>query len=356
MSKFSWRHFLFLVLALALLFWVASNVSLRATLNTLAQLKARDLLFLAAVNIAVLTTFTARWWLLLAAQGERIPYWRLMAYRLTSFGISYFTPGSHFGGEPYQVFAVSRWHGVSLPVSLAAVTLDKILEMLINLAFLVVGILLLLTMRQSLAVWMSAQLALYAILLLALPIWLMVAFWKGRHPLTGFVAFLSKVLRRPLLKSTWAQTLHQSEEQAILLCRHHPRVVAISFLTSLLTWVGVIGEYWLLTSILDLNLTPIQVTASLVAARIALLLPVPAALGALEAGQVVAMETVGIDPSVGIAIAVLIRGRDVVSGLVGLVLGGAHIWQGIDASATRPVVTVETPRAQSDPQQSISPP
>jgi hypothetical protein len=69
------------------------------------------------------------------------------------------------------------------------------------------------------------------------------------------------------------------------------------------------------------------------------------------------METLGIDPSVGIAIAVLIRGRDIVSGLVGLALGGAHIWQGVEGDREIHGAPVVEPAASTgDPQQSTSPP
>ena len=64
---------------------------------------------------------------------------------------------------------------------------------------------------------------------------------------------------------------------------------------------------------------------------------------------------------VGIAIAVVIRARDVVLGLVGLALGGTHIWQrGVATSSQWPTTTViVTPDPTvpvSDPQHSISPP
>jgi uncharacterized protein (TIRG00374 family) len=357
LRKLPWRQSLLLLLAFALLFWVARTVSLRAALATLAQLSAGKLLLLAALNILVLSTFTGRWWLLLAAQGQRVPYWRLMGYRLTAFAISYFTPGSHFGGEPYQVYAVARWHGAPLPISIAAITLDKVLEMLINLAFLAGGILALFTLRGALTSWVAWQLFLYALLLLAIPCALLLALWRGHHPLTALIAFAGKLLRRSVVESGWAQTLHQSEAQAIWLCRQHPRSVMLAFLVTLITWAGVIGEFWLLTRMLGLQLTVLQVTASLVAARIAILLPVPAGLGALEAGQVIAMETLGIDPSVGIAIAVLIRARDVVSGLVGLALGGTHLWQRSSMSrASRPATAPEAAVPTGEPQQSTSPP
>jgi hypothetical protein len=101
---------------------------------------------------------------------------------------------------------------------------------------------------------------------------------------------------------------------------------------------------------------------ALVAARIAILLPLPAGLGALEASQALAMESLGVDPSFGIAIAVMIRARDIVLGLAGLTLGGAHIWQKAGAARsqwpTAPFEPMppEAPAPTSDPQHSVSQP
>lgn len=327
LGRFPWQRLLFLLLAVALLVWVWRTISLQEALATLSQLGPLDLLFLALINLLVLSTFAGRWWLLLKAQGQRVPYWRLMGYRITAFSISYFTPGAHFGGEPYQVYATSRWHGAPAPVSIAAVTLDKLLEMLINFAVLAAGVLVLLTVRGGLAPWIERQLTIYSLLLLAIPCTLLIALWLGQHPLTKLVQLTGKLLRRPLAQNTWAQALYQSEEQAIWLCRRHPRVVGWAFLITLLTWIGVIGEFWLLTQMLGLSLSPLQAMTSLIAARIAILVPVPAGLGALEASQVIAMESLGVDPSVGVAIAVVIRARDLILALVGMALGGAHLWQ-----------------------------
>lgn len=355
--KLSWQNLLLPLLSVALLVWVARTISLQATLDTLQQLGTTELILLIVINIAVLTTFTGRWWLLLHTLGQRIPIWRLMGYRLTAFAISYFTPGSHFGGEPYQVYAVSHYHKVPMPISLAAITLDKLLEMLINLAVLLAGALILVVMQSGIAPWIEWQIIIYALLLLAIPTGLLVALWQGRHPLTGLIALFSKLIRRPLMQSSWAQTIQASEVQAIWLCRNHPRMVGLAFLITICTWVGVIWEYWLLTDMLNLSLSTQQLIASLVAARIAILIPVPAGLGALEAGQMLAMESVGLDPNVGAAIAVVIRARDVLSGLVGLMLGGAHIWQKVELPQEEwPPVKGDARPPANDPHHSISPP
>ena len=134
----------------------------------LRRLQPGQLFLLLAVNVAVLATFSARWWLLLYAQGYALPYRNLIAYRLATFAVSYFTPGPHFGGEPLQVYLVSARHQVPVSVSIAAVVLDKVLEMLANFTFLTLGVIFVLRL-QVLPGASDEQLLVASLLLLALP-------------------------------------------------------------------------------------------------------------------------------------------------------------------------------------------
>jgi uncharacterized protein (TIRG00374 family) len=241
-----------------------------------------------------------------------------------------------------------RRHHVPLPISVAAVTVDKLLEMLLNFSFLAGGVLLLLLHHQGLARWLEQQLVLYALLLLGLPAGLLLALALGRHPLSrslGVIdALARRLLSRPALVPSWRVTVRRSENAAGLLCRDNPATLLAAVGLSLLSWLGLIGEFWLLTLVLDLPLSFTAAATALVAARIAILLPLPAGLGALEAGQALAMSSLGLDPSIGIAISLLLRARDVTLGLVGLWLGGSHLWQ--EAAETTPAagaVPVEPP-------------
>jgi hypothetical protein len=88
-----------------------------------------------------------------------------------------------------------------------------------------------------------------------------------------------------------------------------------------------IGEYWLMTWMLGLGLSPVEAISALVAARVAILLPIPGGLGALEASQAFAMSSLGFGPAAGISMVVLIRSRDLLLALVGVWIGGVQIWQ-----------------------------
>jgi uncharacterized membrane protein YbhN (UPF0104 family) len=58
---------------------------------------------------------------------------------------------------------------------------------------------------------------------------------------------------------------------------------------------------------------------TVVAARLAFLVPVLGGLGALDAGQALILPALGLDPALGLAACCLLRGRDLI--LVGLGAG-----------------------------------
>lgn len=307
------------LLALLLLAWVVTTISVGDALAALARLQPGDIALLLLVNGGMLALFTARWWLLLDALGHRVPFARLVAYRLTAFGISYFTPGPHAGGEPYQVYAVVRRHAVPPADAIAAVALDKLLELLINFAMLAAGVVLLLARTEMLVPLPEAQIVLIALIPVAAPLLLLATLLRGHKPLARLVG--TRTTRPP----AWVGALLRAEAQSVYLLQHRPRALWRAVAVTLLSWAGIVAEFRLLTQLLEMPLDLLESLTALVAARLAILLPMPAGLGALEASQALAMSTLELDPSLGVAIALVIRGRDVVLGTVGLLLGGVTL-------------------------------
>ena len=329
-------HVLLAGLALGLLWLTLRSVDLHEVWAQLRGLTIAQIGMLAAANALVLLTFSARWWLLLLAQGYRIPYGKLVRYHLAAFGVSYFTPGPHFGGEPLQVYLVSARHAVPTAASLAAVLLDKTFEMLANFTFLIFGILLILRQRVV-GGWLDEWLLVSGGLLLLLPISFLALLASGRHPLSSPLQIGDGLWRQLSLPWGWSgrqfsehgvyRTLRQSEEQSALLFRSHPVTMLLALSASGLSWLAMTGEFWLMTYVLGLGMSFEQAIFALVAARVAILLPLPAALGALEASQVLAMNTLGLPASAGVSLSILIRVRDLLLGLLGLWIGGVAVWR-----------------------------
>ncbi len=326
---FRLRYLLWLIVPLLLL-WVLRGVSLKDSWAVLTGLGPTHILILIVANGLVLLTLSGRWWLILRAQGHPISYLTLAGYRLAAFGISYFTPGPQFGGEPVQVYLVQRRHQVAHSTAISAVTLDKSLELLSNFIFLMGGVICILVWRVFPGI-VGGQAIIFPLVLLALPVGFLSAIWGGRHPVSGLLKAGVGLFSR--LKSSgdhpWLSGYHKmyriirdGEEEATHFCHSSPSYLVLAMLISFVSWVAMLGEYWLMLRLLGLNLTPIQAISTLTAARIAILLPLPGGLGTLEASQVLALGALGLNPAAGISLSLLIRMRDVALGGLGLWWGG----------------------------------
>jgi uncharacterized protein (TIRG00374 family) len=314
-----------------LLVGIFQSVSLAGLWAAFSRLGAGPLLALAVANGLVLLSLTGRWWLVLRAWGYAISYLTLAGYRLAAFGVSYFTPGPQFGGEPLQVYLVRRHHRLPYDRAVAAVTLDKLLELLVNFSFLVVGVWLI--GRHGLfPMAVNRSLVLFAAGLLALPVGMLLALAAGRRPLSGLLWRLRPwiaPLDARLPGVAWSQRYRRildvtrsSEALVTAFYRCYPGWLLMALLTSGLSWTLMLGEYWLMVRFLGADLNFGQAVVALTVARLAILLPMPGGLGVLEASQVLALGMLGVDPATGLSVALLIRVRDVLLGGLGLWWGG----------------------------------
>ena len=316
---------------LLLLAGILQSVSLAGVWAAFSRLGAGPLLVLAVANGLVLLSLTGRWWLVLRAWGDAINYLTLTGYRLAAFGVSYFTPGPQFGGEPLQVYLLRRHHGLPYDRAVAAVTLDKLLELLANFSFLVVGVWLI--GRQGLfPVAVNRSLVLFAAGLLLIPVGMLLALAAGRRPLSGLL-WQARPLVAPLDArlpgAAWSrryrrilEVTRSSEALVATFYRRYPGWLLLALLASGLSWALMLAEYWLMVRLLGADLNFGQALIALTVARLAILLPLPGGLGVLEASQVLALGMLGVDPATGLSVALLIRARDVLLGGLGLWWGG----------------------------------
>ena len=305
----------------ALLFWWAwRDTSLPDLWNALSRLSPFSLGILLLVNAGILLLFSSRWWLIVRALGHDLPYLALSKYRLASFGLSYFTPGPQFGGEPLQVYFLHTNHHIPTETALVSVSLDKLLEMLANFTFLFMGIVII--------VWqglffqeVTTMVTGFSVSMVILLLGYLVALWMGYTPLTWISAGIPLKERWPASLRAVRQTLLDAESQIGTFCRQQPLVIVQASLLSTLIWISLFGEYALILRFLGLETSLINILAIIVAARLAFLTPLPGGLGALEAGQVIAMQSLGLDPVFGVSLSLFIRVRDSLFGLLGLWIG-----------------------------------
>jgi len=315
--KAGWRGWLWGLALVLLLAWALAQAPLQEIGFTLTRLRGPQLLALLGLNLLIFLLMSARWWLIVRAETRAVSFWRLSAYRLTAFGLSYFTPGPQVGGEPFQVLALRRAYGLTAARASAAVLLDKLLEFLANFLFLALG---LLAVNAS----GMAQLQAFALPLMALLLWPVAhvgLLYRGAYPLSAALRWLGiRPARRGGKIASLARLLRLSEHLAGLFCRRHFPVLLAAVAVSLLAWAGMAWEYALMLRFLSAPLTPVQTLAALTVVRLSFLAPLPAGLGALEASQVLALSAFGLPAALGLSLALLMRARDLLLGGLGLLL------------------------------------
>jgi uncharacterized protein (TIRG00374 family) len=309
-----------LVVAAALA-WVARGIPLAEVAAAVRRLTTSEIAILLLVNLGVTLVFTLRWWVILRVQGHRMPFLRLSTYRLAGFALSYLTPGTQFGGEPLQIALTYRRHAVPAEAATAAVVIDRAVELLGNFTFLAFGLVLSLRLRL-IPGERGGVLAVLAVALLTLPLGFLGAALSGRRPLTWLMQRLP--LSHTRQAERWARGVEwvgATEDQIVAFCRDRPAGLAIAMGLSLVSWSAIVFESSLMLSFLAIRLDLLEVVGVITASRLALLVPVPGGLGALETSQVLALAALGYSRAEGLGLGLLIHARDLVFAAAGLMLG-----------------------------------
>jgi uncharacterized protein (TIRG00374 family) len=320
LSNVKWIWTIWLA-AIFLLAWSLKSTPVEDIFRLLGRLHLSQLLMLIGVNTLVLLLISMRWQTILLAMGAKLPLNKILSYRLTSFGISYFTPGPQFGGEPAQVAFLTRNHPVQSVSAISSVYLDKLLELLVNFLIIASGMLLILNSGIQNAELNYSNTA--PLLLLGLiPVAHLIALRINRFPFKRMVIGTGLIHSKVEWIKNTGRLMVEAEERIAEFLQKHPKSLYLAIAVSMFSWGMMILEYFLITRFLGLELTISQVIFAFVLSRLAFLAPLPAGLGVLEASQVFAMQTIGLPAASGLALSMWMRARDVVIGLLGLGLGG----------------------------------
>ncbi len=286
-------------------------------LAALGSLKPWQFLVILAIDLGIHSLMACRWWLIVRTEDRSVPYLPLVGMRLAAFGISYFTLGPQVGGEPLQLMYLRRHRHTSLPRATASVLMDKLLELLANFTFLILALMVI--PRTQILGGFPALSAIGLVALLCLAAWPVVHILllaRGHHPLSAVIGLLP-FLRRD---SRLLRHLRAAELLAGQFCRRHPFALVRAILVSLTAAGTSVLEYGLITAFLLSRLSFWQNVSAWSAGWLSFLFPTPAGLGALEASQVLALGAFGIPAGMAIAVAFVMRARDLIFGGTGLLI------------------------------------
>jgi uncharacterized protein (TIRG00374 family) len=322
-----WRFFVNIasgILVAVLLYLALRGARLDVTWRLILQVQAPQLLAIFAVDVAIFLAFGLRWWILARVQAPGLGLMDAVLLRLASFGISYFTPGPQLGGEPLQVVYLNRRHRTALVHATSVVALDKLIELLGNYFFLIVGSAALVSSGVFLRRGPAPLVVLIGVVTLAAwPLAHLLLLRARIHPLSAAIA---RAWRPRGARSRVLRHVRISEHLIGRFCRRRPQLLAFVLALSLCASLLGVAEYALIVSAFSGVLSAGQTLSAWTAAWLSFLIPVPGGLGALEASQVLALGHFGLAADAAIGVSLLMRGRDIVMGGTGMLLA-AFRWR-----------------------------
>ncbi len=324
--KRSFLHFLrvfavYSVLAV-LLYFALRNAPLGELWNTLLQLRPWQVASLFGLNLFIYALITLRWWIIVRAENKLVAYFPLLLIRVAVFGVNYLTFGPHVGGEPLQVFYLQRKYKFTFTHATASVIMDKLLELLANFFLLATGLTAIFQAGILPTNGSSSWLSLSGLVILCMcpPVHIFLLY-NRKYPVSAILRGI------PFIKkdSKVVRFIAASERLAGAFCRRHLSSLLSAIAISLFAAVGMVSEFALIANFLGIRLPFWQTVAAWTTGWLALLAPLPGGLGALEASEVFALGLFGVSAASAIGVTLVMRGRDLLIGGLGLLLAGKSI-------------------------------
>ena len=269
-----------------------------------------------AVSVALMLVLAWRWKIVLKSQKLDVPLYRLFMYRLTGYGISYLTPSAKMGGEPVRASLLQK-HGIKFSKGLSSVVIDKTIEIAASGIFFFIGVITVL-FRFALPVQTESMMLVFAVLFLTLVIFIYHRMVSGK----GLIVSAFKLLRLGKINKfkDSEKKLVKFENLIIKFFQEDKKDFLLSIAISLFSWVLMFFEYKFAALIIGYNLSFGVLFLIVTFVGAAFLIPIPMALGTLEAGQVLVFSLINIKSAAGVALSLIVRARDLLWAVTGLLL------------------------------------
>ncbi len=270
------------------------------------------------VSLSIAAVLIFRWQYILKSHGHHIPFFDLFSYRMAGYSVGYLTPSAHIGGEPIRAYYLKKKHKVPLSMGLSTVLVDRALEFSGDALFAFVGfIILILTFALPES---QTYFLLFAILAFLTT---MFFFYYNAFRGRGFFSSMLRsfgLSRYPIVRKM-IDFLLEMERNTTTFFRHKKKYFFISILFTTILWALMFIEYKVALLLIGIDADASTIFLVLSFVGLAYLIPIPAAIGALEAGQISLFSLLSIDKAKAIALSFLIRGRD----LAWVLYGGAFM-------------------------------
>lgn len=319
--KWNLRNFFvgfFIIIGVIATYLIIKQYGLKNIISFYINFNIWLLLLYFLIVFIIFLILTWRWNIILLSRGHKVEFKKLFIYRLIGQSINFFAPGPRVGGEPTQA-ALLKKHKIKFTEGLSTIMIDKIIDSTTcGILFLIGAVFV--SMHYTIPKNATTYMIFGGIAFLTIIILFYYRMLNDKH----FFLNIFKILQLNKIKNKTFKKLEKKIEEIELIMikfyKHDKKIFIITILITLLSWVAMFIEYKVATSLLGLDLGFLELFFIITFIGMAMLFPVPMAVGALEAGQISAFNMIGLVGSGGVALAFLVRIKDFMWGAVGITL------------------------------------
>ena len=304
------KFLLFLVsflIGIGLFIWIGKTVGW-------AEIKNAFLVFtgwkgLAILGLTILMAFigTWKWKEILKGEGIKISFKSLLSPYLAGFAVMFLAPILLWGGEIFRSYILKERNSIPWSKGMASVIIDRILEWTANLAVVFFGALFFLFIVDFPPIKLGIVFG--AVFLI---------FFSG----ISFFYFKS-AKRESIIKFFTRGNQDEPFETEKEIFNFFKlknlvmwKAMSLSFLRAGIMYF----RAWLLILFLGKTITALPVLSILGFSYLAVMIPIPTALGSHEAIQIFAFNSLGLGASTATAFTMIIRGAEVIVALFGVII------------------------------------
>ena len=256
-----------------------------------------------------------RWKLILESQGDKVPFWKLLAPKFVGFTISFLTPGLYVGGEPVRAYLLKKNTGIRLSKGFSSIIIDKILDFTYPLPFLIWA--LIYAMVKYDISWEAIGVFVFILMVL---IFLLGVFYVQTYRGKGFFSSLARWFRLDKFKKLdkFIEKGKHFEDLVITFFNHKQSLFIKGLILSFLGGLIVFVQFMIILNALGISANIVEILMMMVFMILAFLVPVPASIGSFEASQALVFVALGHPASIGVAFTLIIRMAELGKLAVGL--------------------------------------
>ncbi len=290
--------------------YIFQKFGIREAFQTLNNITIPTFLTYLAAIIGIMLVLTWRWHTILKGQKVEIGFLKLFSYRIAGFMASYVTPIPRVGGEGLRVVMLTK-DKIPMKHAASSVMIDTILDLTTSAFFFIVGVFFLVSSEELSTTW-NYTLVTSALLFFALIIWI----YEG---IINEKGVLKRIFKK-LSHKKFYKKIEEFEFELVKFHKENKKIFVKTIFISLLAWIIMFIEYKSLLLMLGTNANLAQVFMFIIFIGIAYTLPMPFAIGTLEAGQVGAAAITGLSSAIGLAVSLVVRAKDLLWVIIGIII------------------------------------